>query len=225
MDFHFTSNLAADLGRVPYQLSLDLQHRLVSSVKADQVKGVLLFLDHDPVYTIGRKADPNNYPGLNPVKTERGGDVTYHGPGQLVVYPVLRIDTGSGIDVRRYVNTIERIVINALHRFGYSATVGEEPGIWVSFPGASSKVASIGMAIDHGISYHGVAINISPEVLQGFAQIRPCGLSPAVMGFVDISRGDLVKALLDGFAENFGRFQWKSREEMLEIAGLANQIF
>ncbi len=220
MDFRFTSNLAADLGRVPYQLGLDLQHRLVLSVKAGQLRGVLLFLEHEPVYTIGRKADPGNYPGINPVRTERGGDVTYHGPGQLVIYPVLKIDTGTGVDVRRYVNTVEKIVIDAINGFGYSAAVGDEPGIWVSSAMGSSKVASIGMAIDHGISYHGVAINISSEVLHGFDQIKPCGLPPSVMGFVDVDRGSLIKALLDGFSERFGSFQWKSREEILEIAGI-----
>ncbi|MCL4340770.1 MAG: lipoyl(octanoyl) transferase LipB [Candidatus Thermoplasmatota archaeon] len=220
MDFHSTSNLAADLGIIPYLRALDLQHGLVSAIKAGSINGALLFLEHESVYTIGRKADPANYPGINPVRTERGGDITYHGPGQLVVYPILRIDTGAGLDVRKFVKTVEDIVIHALSVFGYSANVGEEPGVWVAFPSGNAKVASIGMAIDHGISLHGVAINISPDVLTGFSAIRPCGLPPAVMGYVNIDRSELIKAILKGFASHFGEFSWTEKDGIMEIAGI-----
>ena len=214
MDFHYTSNLAVDLGRVDYLDAIRIQEALVRIVRAGNVPGTVLFLEHEPVYTIGRKADPANYPGIQVVKTERGGDVTYHGPGQLVVYPILKIGSAEKVDVRNFVGKIEKIFITALEKFGYDAFIGDEPGIWVKSPEGSKKVASIGMAIDHGISYHGAAVNISGEALEGFRMIRPCGLAPEVMGYVNVLRNDLIRVLSDGFREFFGEFRSIPADEL-----------
>jgi lipoyl(octanoyl) transferase len=217
MDYPCTSNLAVDLGRIDYSACLDLQRFLVDEVRSGQIPGVLLFLEHYPVYTIGRKADPNNYPMVEVIKTDRGGDVTYHGPGQLVVYPILRIASGDRIDVRAFVHQIEDIMIDSLKSYGYSAAVGDEPGIWIQGEGKSRKVASIGMAIDHGISYHGIAINLSPDAVSGFERIRPCGLNPDVMGYVDVRRDDLMKTITDNFSLRFGPFRTIGQDELPSV--------
>ena len=217
MDYPCTSNLAVDLGRIDYSTCLDLQRFLVGQVRSGQIPGVLLFLEHYPVYTIGRKADPNNYPMVEVVKTDRGGDVTYHGPGQLVIYPILRIASGDRIDVRAFVHQIEDIMIDSLKSYGYSAAVGDEPGIWIQGEGRSRKVASIGMAIDHGISYHGIAINLSPDVIDGFEKIRPCGLNPDVMGYVDVPRDDIIKTITENFSWRFGPFRTIGKDELLSV--------
>ena len=214
MDYPCTSNPAVDLGRIDYSACLDLQRFLVGEVRSGQIPGVLLFLEHYPVYTIGRKADPNNYPMVEVIKTDRGGDVTYHGPGQLVIYPILRIASGDRIDVRAFVHQIEDIMIDSLKSYGYSATVGDEPGIWIEEQGRSRKVASIGMAIDHGISYHGIAINLAPGAISGFEKIRPCGLNPDVMGYVDVRRDDLMKTITDNFSLRFGQFRTIERNDL-----------
>ncbi|MEM0157098.1 MAG: lipoyl(octanoyl) transferase LipB [Thermoplasmataceae archaeon] len=214
MDYPFTSNLAVDLGRIEYSSCLDLQRFLVGEVRSGRIPGILLFLEHPPVYTIGRKADPENYPMVEVVKTDRGGDVTYHGPGQLVIYPILRIAEGDHVDVRAFVHKIEDIMIDSLKAYGYSASVGDEPGIWIHEEGTSRKVASIGMAIDHGISYHGIAINLSPDAISGFERIRPCGLNPDVMGYVNVPRDRIINTITANFSLRFGPFRVIKQDEL-----------
>jgi len=207
MESHSTSNLVIDLGRVPYEETLRLQREIVGLVRETDLQRVLLFLEHDPVYTVGRKFSKENFPSVNVIETERGGDVTYHGPGQLVVYPIFRIGPPGSIDVRSYVTTIERITISALRKLGFDAYVGEEPGIWIRTDKINRKVASIGMAIDHGVSFHGIAINYSSEVIPWFNRIRPCGMNPNVMGWVDTDRNRLKASLLVEFSDIYGRFE------------------
>lgn len=213
----YTSNHAVDLGTIPYGECLDLQLRLVGMRKENSIGNVILFLEHDPpVYTIGRKSDPGNWPGIDPVRTGRGGDVTYHSPGQLVVYPVIELSENGKVDVRAFVRKVENAVISALGRNGVEAYIGrEEPGIWTVE--GNRKVASVGMAIDKHVSYHGIAINISPEPLEGFSRISPCGLDPSVMGYVDIKRGKLVQSLIREFSSTFTEFSMIGREEFLAI--------
>jgi lipoyl(octanoyl) transferase len=208
----YTTRLLVDLDTIEYNKCLDLQHLLVNRRKAGIIPDILLFLEHSPgVYTIGRKANPANFPDLDPVKIERGGDITYHGEGQLVVYPIFDIRSSGKLDVRRFVQRIESVAISALEHLGYQAGIGDEPGIWV----AKKKVASIGMAIDGFVSYHGIAFNYSPNVLKGFMRIRPCGLDPVSMGYVETSRNALIKALSDAFSEEFGCFSIVEREIIL----------
>ncbi len=214
MGYPFTSNLAVDLGRIDYSSCLDLQRFLVDEVRSGRIPGILLFLEHNPVYTIGRKADPNNYPMVEVIKTDRGGDVTYHGPGQLVIYPIIRIAEGDHVDVRAFVHSIEDIIIDSLKAYGYSASVGDEPGIWIHEGDKIRKVASIGMAIHHGISYHGIAINLSQDAIRGFEKIRPCGLNPDVMWYVNIPRGRIINTIMENFSLRFGPFRAIKPEEL-----------
>ena len=129
MENPYTSNLAIDLGQIDYLECLKFQKDLVYRRIGNRIPDVLLFLEHPPVYTTGRRDDPSNYGSMEVIKTERGGDVTYHGPGQLVVYPILKIWEKDGkIDVRRFVVKLEGIVIKSLSNFGFEASVGDEPG-------------------------------------------------------------------------------------------------
>ncbi len=220
MEKHCTSNLAADLGRITYQESLELQHRLVRLRRSGQIGDILLFLEHDPVYTIGRKADPLNYPGISVISTERGGDVTYHGPGQLVVYMIFRVERDGKVDVRRLISEITQSFVSSIRSFGFDAGAGkEEPGIWIMSQGRK-KVGSIGMAIDHGVSYHGVALNLSEEVLESFLKIRPCGMEPEVMWYVPIPRKDIIGRLTKELGSRFGEFSKVSRAEIEAISEL-----
>lgn len=209
-----TSSPAVDLGIISYGDCLALQKRLVSLRKKGAMADSVLFLEHDPpVYTIGRKSDPANFPGIDPVKTDRGGDVTFHGKGQLVFYPIFDTTQNGRLDVRAFVKNMEKVVMNALSSLGHETYVGDEPGIWLK--GADRKVASIGMAIDSHVSYHGVAINYTAEPLEYFSKIHPCGLEPTVMGYVDVSRDDLMKALLEQFSIIFGEMRLMPLEKFM----------
>ncbi|MCW6170991.1 MAG: lipoyl(octanoyl) transferase LipB [Thermoplasmatales archaeon] len=208
MENPYTSNLAVDLNRISYDEAFALQKECIEKVRSNVYSRILLFLTHEPVYTVGRKFDVNNFGSIDVVKTDRGGDVTYHGPGQLVIYPIFHIGDPSRIDVRKFVTSIEQTIMNALSYLGVHSFVGEEPGIWIEVDGSKKKVASIGMAIDQGISYHGISINLSSEVLEGFNKIRPCGMDPEVMGYIDASREEMISALLRSFNESFGEFQF-----------------
>ncbi len=168
---------------------------IVDRVMRGKMGDVLLFLDHPAVYTVGRGKKPQNYAGVDVVDTERGGDVTYHGPGQLIVYPIIDLERNKIDGVRGLVHLIGEVVISSLAALGFAAIVGDEPGIWVE----GKKVASIGLAIREKISFHGVAINISGEVLDGFARINPCGLDPNTIGFVRVTREKLMRELRNRF--------------------------
>ena len=215
MGCRFTSNLAVDLGRIDFNRAYELQKELLEIVKEECPYGFLLFLEHEPVYTIGRKPLPENYAAVDVIVTERGGDVTYHGPGQIVVYPIVRISDDEKIDVRGFVKFVEDTVIDILAKSGYRAFVGDEPGIWIETPSGERKVASIGMAIDHGISYHGVSINLTNEAVQGFLKINPCGLDPAVMHYANIPARKIKTAFIKAFSSRYGEFEEMDSETFL----------
>jgi len=136
-------------------------------------------LEHDPVFTLGMNADPTHVlaPGDIPViKVDRGGQVTYHGPGQLVVYPLIDLRR-AGLGVRDIVTALERAVILCVARYGIAATTRPKaPGVYVN----GSKIASVGIRVRRGASYHGVALNISMD-LEPFQRINPCGYEGLTM--------------------------------------------
>ena len=202
MENHYTISPVADLGTIDYSDSLTLQRKLVERVRTGEIGDVLLLLDHPPVFTVGRGKRQENYVGVDVKETERGGDVTYHGPGQLVAYPIIDLERNKINDVRKFVHLIEGVIITSIEKFGYFGQVGEEPGIWVG----GKKVASIGLAIRDKISFHGLSVNISEEVLDGFNRINPCGLKPETIGFVKIDREDLKKELRSSFERSIHPF-------------------
>ncbi len=199
-----TSNLTADLGIIGFEEALEIQHRLRELREREFIGDIILFLEHPPVYTVGRHPNPNNFSSVKVISTERGGDVTYHGPGQLVIYPIIKIGTPEKVDVRKYVNMVQEIIIKSIETLGFHCHLGEEPGIWVyDSPQGDRKVASLGMAIVRGVAFHGISINLTSEVLNGFSRISPCGMDPQVMGFLGISRDEMIRAVLNNFSAHF----------------------
>ena len=190
-------------GRVPYEHALAWMRGLVELRHAGAIPDVVLTLEHPPVYTAGRHADVEAHvhaegaPGARPdiplVRTDRGGDVTYHGPGQLVAYPVVRLRDGKS--ARKFVRAMERAIITVLAHYGLEGVPGEDlhrPGVWVD----GEKIAAIGVRVSGGVSSHGLALNVDPE-LADFGGIVPCGIADA--GVCSLaSRG--VRASLDEVA-------------------------
>jgi len=177
----------SDLGRRPYAEAWELQLGLVAEHKAGRGVDRLLLVEHDPVITLGRRADPAHVladradlaaAGIAHYEVERGGDVTYHGPGQLVAYPILDLHRYRR-DVRWYSGALCEVVIEVLAAFGVSASArgGAETGVWVEGT-APGKIAALGVRIERWIAYHGVALNVDPE-LDAFELIVPCGLAGA----------------------------------------------
>ncbi|MEE8523142.1 MAG: lipoyl(octanoyl) transferase LipB [Thermoanaerobaculia bacterium] len=172
----------AFLGRVPYAPLADLQERLRRGIRFDGGAEHLLLLEHDPVYTVGRNASEDDVlaprrsleaRGIGLHRTNRGGQVTYHGPGQLVGYPILNLDPDRR-DVRRYVRDLQEVLIRTLGDFGLAARrrQGQDLiGVWIG----DQKIASIGVHLSHWITIHGFALNVSTD-LDDFAGIVACGL-------------------------------------------------
>ena len=173
-----------DLGAgVRYADAFALQQRLVARRVAGAIDDTLLLLEHHPVYTLGRNADARNIlmssealesAGFDVCETSRGGDVTYHGPGQLVVYSIL--DLGSSArEVVGYVSRLEQVIITLLAGFGIEAgTDRRNRGVWVG----DEKIAALGIRVARGVTMHGFALNVSPE-LAHFGGIVPCGIQDA----------------------------------------------
>lgn len=169
-----------DLGRTAYGEALALQRAVHAAREAGAVPDTLLLTEHDPVFTLGRGADAANViapaealrrRGIDVVRVERGGDVTYHGPGQLVAYPILDLRE-HGRDVHRYVRGLEEAAIRVLAAYGVQAErVPGAPGVWV----AGAKVAAVGVFVRRWVTMHGIALNVAPD-LGPFGLINPCGL-------------------------------------------------
>jgi lipoate-protein ligase B len=177
-----------NLDTVPYTDALALQHRIVEARKRGALNDTLLLLEHPPVFTLGRNARDTNILashdllqqlGIEVFRVERGGDVTYHGPKQLVGYPILDLRNFRQ-DVGWFVRSLEEVLIRALGDFGIRGRRIEKlVGVWVDQPSPISregKIVQIGARIEQWITYHGFALNIDPN-LAHFDLIVPCGIS------------------------------------------------
>ena len=172
--------LVRHLGRVPYAEGLQIQEQLVAERQAGRIVDVLLLLEHDPVFTMGRNAQAENVllskdaleaKGFQLFETGRGGDVTYHGPGQVIGYPILELPPDRR-DVHRYVRDLEEVMIRACADYGVAATrIGGKTGVWVG----TEKVGAIGVRIARWVTSHGFALNVAND-LEPFALIVPCGI-------------------------------------------------
>jgi len=165
-----------DLGRTEYGQTLELQRSLAERRARDEIPDVLILVEHDHVITLGAKTTEANLgPHEVPVfRVERGGDATYHGPGQLVGYPIVKLEDHN---VRKHMLTIENALISAVGRWNIKGEIVEgRPGVWVG----SSKLASVGVAVTNWVAYHGFALNVNTE-LSYFRLIRPCGFDPETM--------------------------------------------
>jgi lipoyl(octanoyl) transferase len=172
-----------DLGLRPYEDVLEQQRRLVSARQADQVPDTLVLVEHPEVITLGRSAKPENVldaEGIPVIAIERGGDVTLHGPGQLVAYPIFRLREGER-DLARYLRGLESAIMLTLADFTVSGLrVPGKTGVWTGPPEQPRKLASIGIAVRKWVTMHGLALNVSID-LDRFAAIHPCGFPASVM--------------------------------------------
>jgi lipoyl(octanoyl) transferase len=183
--------LVCHLGQVEYREAVVLQERLRERVRAQEIPGVMLLLEHPPTYTLGRRTREGDLPfgeewaraqGIDVVKTDRGGKLTYHGPGQLVGYPILRTD-----DIIAYLRALERGLIAALGDEGVKARRREGrdyTGVWVQ----DRKIASIGVHVSRGITTHGFAVNVDND-LAPFEWVVPCGLDGVRMTSIERETG------------------------------------
>ncbi len=170
-----------DLGLVDFKKAELLQKEAFLRVRSGEYAAVLLACEHNPVITLGRSAMTESVllpeqelkeKGILICSTCRGGDATYHGPGQLTVYPVIDLGLFKK-DIHAYLRGLERVIIGFLEKYGVKAR--QNPGltgVWIQ----DKKIASIGIAIKNWISFHGLSINISNQSLPGFSFIKPCGM-------------------------------------------------
>jgi lipoyl(octanoyl) transferase len=207
------------LGRVEYADGLELQRQFQAARRADAVTDTLLLLEHPPVLTLGRGAKAGNIlasrqqlesEGVRVFETDRGGDVTYHGPGQLVGYPILHLPPGRQ-DVRRYVRSIEEVIIRTLRDFSLTATRIEQwPGVWIASSrlGGPRKICALGVHLSRWYTRHGFALNVQPN-LKHFELIIPCGISEAGVTSMaaelgaDVKREDVEPVVAKHFGEVF----------------------
>jgi lipoate-protein ligase B len=160
------------LGLVEYREAVAIQERLRARVQAGELPDLLLLLQHPPVYTLGRRSEPGELPmgdDIPVVETERGGKLTYHGPGQLVGYPIMHVP-----NVRAFVETMERALVAAINDAGVPAGTREGrefTGVWVE----DRKIASIGIHVSRRVSMHGFAVNVDND-LTPFTDVVACGL-------------------------------------------------
>ncbi|MBC7264946.1 MAG: lipoyl(octanoyl) transferase LipB [Chloroflexi bacterium] len=202
------------LGRWPYKEALALQHRIVAARQAGLVGNTLILLEHEPVITIGRAGDAGHIlageddlraAGIRIYRVERGGDVTYHGPGQLVGYPILRL-ADYGLGVSDYMHHLEETIIRTLADFGIGAgRLDNIIGVWVG----GAKIAALGARIEGGVTYHGFALNVDPD-LSHFDFIVPCGITNCRVTSMRLELGRQVnietvrERLTARFSEVFG---------------------
>jgi len=208
--------LVKDLGQVDYLTTMSLQERLVELKSREGLPDIVLFVEHRHVFTIGRGGKESNVlsPGEVPVyRASRGGDVTYHGPGQMVVYPLLDLRSKLRKDVHRYLRYLERVSIRTLRVFGIKAKSSPPwTGVWIG----KRKVASIGLAVRRGITYHGLALNVNTD-LAYFSRIVPCGLTWAEMTSMEreLGRELSMEQVKQEFLREFVRkFRYEELKEL-----------
>jgi lipoyl(octanoyl) transferase len=202
-------------GLGPYDEAHALQQRLEAARQADEIPDVLLLLEHPPVYTKGKRTDPGELgmgddwyrtQGIEVTETDRGGRVTYHGPGQLVGYPIVSLRP-YGDNVHEYVRKLERLMIDSLGGFGIESEVIDGlTGVWVGGrPPEGRKIGSIGIHVSRGVTTHGFAVNVNND-LQPFEWIVPCGIDGARMTSVcrELDAEQDMDACMDDVGRRFG---------------------
>ena len=201
-----------DLGRTGYAEAFELQRRLVERRKRCEIPNQLLFVEHPHVITLGRNGHADNVlaghdilsrAGIEFHESDRGGDVTYHGPGQIVGYPIFDLREWKR-DVVEYLRVMEQAIIDTLSEFGiHSGRVENATGVWVG----EAKICAIGVHISRWVTSHGFALNLSTD-LRYFQYIVPCGIAKPVTSMralgCDALREDVQRALARQFAAHFG---------------------
>ena len=221
------------LGRIDYRAAWQLQHELVAARAAGEIGDQLLLLEHAPVLTLGRQSDPAHVRasaaelaarGIELLRVERGGEVTYHGPGQLVAYPIIRL-ADRGLLLRPFVRALEQAMSDTAAAFGVAAGRRDgHPGCWVD-PGADRprKLGALGLRVERGVSYHGIALNVT-TALADFALIDPCGMPDVEVTSIAHEAGWTAgralpsTASVESAAELFAAALERALEEALEGA-------
>ena len=208
---------------VPYDEAWTLQKQLQEERIAERQGDTLLLLEHLPVYTLGRTTQPAHWKcgreilrrtGASLQFVDRGGSITYHGPGQIVGYPILKLsDYCAG--PKQYVRKLEEVLLQTLLRWGIEGyRIEKNPGVWVRWNRADAKIAAVGVRIDHGVTIHGFALNVDLD-LSPFSHIMPCGLaqcritSLAEVRQSTVSLSGVAQQVAEEFAKIFN-IQWMS---------------
>ena len=232
--------LVVRAGLVPYEQARELQRELAGARRVNRIADVLLVLEHPPVYTKGRRTDPAELPmgedwyrmqGIEVAETDRGGRVTYHGPGQLIAYPIVSLRPYDD-DVHDFVRRLERVMIEALREWGVRArTIEGLTGVWTEGDpppaGEARKIGSIGIHVSRGVTTHGLAVNVNND-LQPFEWIVPCGIEAVRM--TSLSRelgaeqdlGAFADTLVGRFAAVYGRRAVE--RDLTELSDLATPV-
>jgi lipoyl(octanoyl) transferase len=226
MSFLISSNsgiATVDWGRTDYRAGSERQAVLVAQRIADEIGDTLVFTEHDPVFTVGMRSGSEAHliwnseqladAGIAVEKTNRGGDITYHGPGQIVGYPIVSLAARK--DLHAYLRFLEQVLINSLETLGLAATRRDGmTGIWLGH----RKIAAIGVAVRRWVTYHGFALNVDPD-LAHFNGIVPCGISQAQGTVTSVSvelgrRVDIAhikRIIADEFRKQWKEFSPSSR--------------
>lgn len=212
-----------DLGLINYKKAWDFQKEVFKAIRNQNLSQALILCRHLPVITLGRTADRKNILVNGPelslkeiqiYEIERGGDVTYHGPGQLTVYPIFNLNYFKK-DIRLFLRYLEETVIGLLYDLGVKGTRYEGPaGVWVN----KQKIASIGIAIRNWITFHGLSLNIKQADLDNFRLIRPCGMDIKMTSLETILGRDIE---IDAVKQNLIRkFKEEERNDKCSLAGI-----
>ncbi|MDE3040774.1 MAG: lipoyl(octanoyl) transferase LipB [Nitrospirota bacterium] len=208
---------------IPYAEAWTLQKQLQEERIAERQRDMLLLLEHLPVYTLGRSTQSTHWDcgeevlcraGATLQSVDRGGSITYHGPGQVVGYPILKLSRYCS-GPKQYVRKLEEVLIHTLSRWGIEGyRLEKKPGVWVRWNHADAKIAAIGVRIDHGVTIHGFALNVDLD-LSPFSHIMPCGLaqchitSMAEVRQSAVSSSVIAQQVAQEFARTFN-IQWMS---------------
>ena len=219
--------ISVPLGQMAYSPMWDMQKSLHQKVADGELPNLLLLLEHPHVYTLGKRGDSSDILaspeklkelGVEVHRIDRGGEVTYHGPGQLVGYPIVNLRRWGGGPLK-YVQTLEAVIISTLAEFGVRAESEDRPtGVWAG----DAKIAAIGVKVSRGVTMHGFALNVNPD-LSYFDHIVPCGIpggritsmAPALSSAVDVTQ--VMPVLVRHFGKAFG---WAMESSTVEELGL-----
>jgi lipoate-protein ligase B len=200
---------AIDLGLVNYEDAYNFQRKTREEIKLKAASDVIIFCEHPLIITLGRLAKKENIlteveylknKGIDIYHTDRGGDVTLHSPGQLIIYPIFDLKRHFK-DIHLFLKKLEMVMINSLRYYGVSATTKDEfRGVWVE----KDKIVSIGIGVKNWITYHGMSVNINND-LHNFSYIRPCGLKIKMISLAKILGKDInIKKIKQIILKNFG---------------------
>ena len=217
-----------ELGTVPYEKALEFQENLLAKRIAEEIQDSLILLEHPPTITTGRKGNTENLlvreeylkkHGISLIHASRGGDITFHGPGQIVGYPILNLKNHE-MDIRKHLRSIEEMIIRTLRDFDIEGRrIDGVTGVWVK----RSKIASIGIAIRKWVTYHGFALNVSTN-LHYFDLILSCGITDVRITSIgswlgnkeNVRMDDVTQSVIKNFMGVFGfeNFILKNEEEI-----------